>query len=875
MTTPEHVTTAKEKVNYCVRPPKTNKVRLRIHHRGQLVEEPVKWYVNGQVTEMKWGWDVDYISYMQIQGMIKSEGYANIKCLWYWNPAYSFARGLRPLNNDTDVLQFSKDVEGYEVVDLYVEHSIEIPDIVDESELDANIEVDDDVQCTGFNCANNMNEDVGAGVDNEDENIDEADGVGEGGEAGVGNEDDQNKADGVGEGVESGVANEAEAGNEEDDIDEDYVASESSYEDSEFQFSGESDVSEMNWTKVLPQETLGSDDEDEEGLKFPTYKSGEGMKFQLGMMFTNKEVIRDAVKDYGMENQKNVYIKKNDSKRVVVLCTDGCKFYMRFSKRIGNQFWQVVSLIEEHTCHRTADNRSTNTKWLAKRFATTLRHSPQMKPAGLIAEALERWGVKLSHDQAYRAKRKAMELVQGAGIEQFSHLRSYGQEILKSNPNSTVVIQCANSSGLHVFERIYICLESCKVAFAKTCRPLIGLDACFLKGDYGGQLMAAVGRDGNNQIFPIAYAVVEAETGDSWQWFLDLLLHDLEAVQAISDNVECRLCVKHLYGNWKKRHPGLELKEVLWAAARATTIPAWEKAMLKMKTMKEEAWKDMVDIPAGHWSRSHFNTYTKCDLQVNNMCEAFNRAILEHREKPIITLLEGIKQYITKRITNEKELLQGYTGSICPKIQLVIEKHKKQAQGWSPTWHGDDDLSIFGVTNGNDTYCVDLKKETCSCRKWQLTGIPCSHVIACIWNIKKKPEDYVASCYRKSTFMETYSHIVYPTNGPQLWPVDDQNKVEPPVMRREIGRPEKQRNKTNDEPRNPHILPRRFSTVTCAKCGAMGHNKRSCKGKRAADRAIPKGGNKPKKAAKTKKVKTKEKQVEIGQGSQAPQPTQE
>lgn len=108
---------------------------------------------------------------------------------------------------------------------------------------------------------------------------------------------------------------------------------------------------------------------------------------------------------------------------------------------------------------------------------------------------------------------------------------------------------------------------------------------------------------------------------------------------------------------------------------------------------------------------------------------------------PIITLLEGIKHYIAKRITSQKEMLQGYIGSICPKIQLVIEKNKNQTQGWSPTWHGDDELSIFGVTNGIETYCVDLKKETCSCKKWDLSSIPCCHVIACKWNIKKQPED--------------------------------------------------------------------------------------------------------------------------------------
>jgi hypothetical protein len=39
--------------------------------------------------------------------------------------------------------------------------------------------------------------------------------------------------------------------------------------------------------------------------------------------------------------------------------------------------------------------------------------------------------------------------------------------------------------------------------------------------------MAALGENGNNKMIPIAYAVVEAETRDSWQWFLNLLLEDL------------------------------------------------------------------------------------------------------------------------------------------------------------------------------------------------------------------------------------------------------------------------------------------------------------------------------------------------------------
>ncbi|CAL5188818.1 unnamed protein product [Lathyrus oleraceus] len=102
-------------------------------------------------------------------------------------------------------------------------------------------------------------------------------------------------------------------------------------------------------------------------------------------------------------------------------------------------------------------------------------------------------------------------------MNQFTHLRRYAQELLKSNPNSNVVLQCADSNEGLVFERIYVCLEVCKSGFAKYCRSFIGFDASFLKGDFGGKLMAAVKRDGNNKIYPIAYAVVEAETKDSWE----------------------------------------------------------------------------------------------------------------------------------------------------------------------------------------------------------------------------------------------------------------------------------------------------------------------------------------------------------------------
>ena len=76
-----------------------------------------------------------------------------------------------------------------------------------------------------------------------------------------------------------------------------------------------------------------------------------------------------------------------------------------------------------------------------------------------------------------------MEEIEGATRDQYKHLRSYAAKILDKNKNNTVKLKCDLTPHGLVFERIYVCLEVCKAAFATTCRHLIGLDGCFMKGN--------------------------------------------------------------------------------------------------------------------------------------------------------------------------------------------------------------------------------------------------------------------------------------------------------------------------------------------------------------------------------------------------------
>jgi len=155
-----------------------------------------------------------------------------------------------------------------------------------------------------------------------------------------------------------------------------------------------------------------------------------------------------------------------------------------------------------------------------------------MRIKALKDSCKERWGVMLSSYQLYRAKKKSLELIHGAIDEQYAHLRNYAEELRRSNLGSTVKIKCADSDAGPVFQRIYVSFYACKRAFATTCRPFIVVDRCFLKGRDGGHLLAAIGKDGNNQMLPIAFAVVEAETKEAWEWFLELLFDDLNGIDA-------------------------------------------------------------------------------------------------------------------------------------------------------------------------------------------------------------------------------------------------------------------------------------------------------------------------------------------------------
>ncbi|KAL3512947.1 hypothetical protein ACH5RR_025664 [Cinchona calisaya] len=171
---------------------------------------------------------------------------------------------------------------------------------------------------------------------------------------------------------------------------------------------------------------------------------------------------------------------------------------------------------------------------------------------------------------------------------------------------------------------------------------------------------------------------------------------------------EHKHCVQHLYNNFKFHHRGLALKDRLWKYARASFKNAFIAEIEKMQEDECAVWLWLSDKEPKHWSRLHFRTYVKCDIVVNNIC------------------------------------------FFCPKTKKRLEKYKVKQKKCIPRLSSGMKYQVSRIYG--DQFSVDLGTKTCSCRQWELKGIPCNHAGACIFRRRDKPES--ATCPKRKRDLE-------------------------------------------------------------------------------------------------------------------------
>ncbi|KAL2923333.1 Type IV secretion system protein virB4, partial [Bienertia sinuspersici] len=181
----------------------------------------------------------------------------------------------------------------------------------------------------------------------------------------------------------------------------------------------------------------------------------------------------------------------------------------------------------------------------------------------------------------------------------------------------------------------------------------------------------------------------------------------LRAVSDIWPSAEIRVCARHVYCNFRQVFRG---------------SLQYRLGFRELQTARQ----DLLKRNYKKWVRAYFTPQSKCDSIDNNMNKVFNTYILSSRHKPIITMLEDIRESLMERMHKKRDYIANKDINICPRIQIKLEKSKINVRGWSAFWDGH---FTYGVREGatQTRYVVRLLDKTCSCNAWQLSGVPCNH----------------------------------------------------------------------------------------------------------------------------------------------------
>ncbi|GKB40924.1 mutator type transposase [Tanacetum coccineum] len=155
-------------------------------------------------------------------------------------------------------------------------------------------------------------------------------------------------------------------------------------------------------------------------------------------------------------------------------------------------------------------------------------------------------------------------------------------------------------------------------------------------------------------------------------------------------------------------------------------------------------------------------------------------------------------------------------------------------------WVGHQSM---GILSSCYAVVVNLKDKDSWKWKWELSGIPCTHAVASIWDQANNgidtgiPESYCLPVHWLTTWKEMYKFKINPVNGPQGWKKSDvPTTIIPPKPHPQIGRPPKKRKKSAaelaDEMMKSKKLTKTGKSVTCKSCKQVGHNSRGCKSKK-------------------------------------------
>ncbi|XP_024010379.1 uncharacterized protein LOC112085398 [Eutrema salsugineum] len=515
-------------------------------------------------------------------------------------------------------------------------------------------------------------------------------------------------------------------------------------------------------------------------------RRGNGSLY-LGQVFISGIAFKEGVLDYALKTGYNISQKRYDKTKLMFKCLgENCTWRIYCSRKGGSSMWQVTVFESKHCCVPNGICTMIKVPVIARLFVDKIREEPEyFMPMKIEELVMEKWKISVSRPQCQHARNKALAWIEREYEEQFARLRDYAKEIEGSNPDSSVEVDCIVNDQVHK-----------------------------------GELFVASGRDADNRIYPVAWAVpldyLGLHDGDGFVLISDRQKGLINAVQRILPKIEHRMCTRHIYMNLKSHHgKNPELKGLIWHLAWSYNEPEFRENLNKIELYDEALYRDLLKTKPETWCRAFYKLGSYCEDVENNSVESFNNSIGKARDKALVPMLETIARLAMKYLAEYHDAASGCFVQPSTNMQYAC--------------------SLDGCTHR-----VGLANRTCSCRRWEITGIPCEHAYGVILKKGLEAQHYVCHWFRTDKWRRLYIDGIVPVKGAKFLPRGEEPSIVHPEIpnmpgrkkdkdkaKEKVTKQDKKRKRDRNESPTKRADPlEKRRVMHCGVCGAAGHNSR-------------------------------------------------
>ncbi|TYK03214.1 protein FAR-RED ELONGATED HYPOCOTYL 3-like [Cucumis melo var. makuwa] len=207
-------------------------------------------------------------------------------------------------------------------------------------------------------------------------------------------------------------------------------------------------------------------------------------------MFSTKSLFKKCVQVIALRDNFQYVTVKSNKEVMILQCA------------IGNCKWSLCA-----SCSIHEDRQATFTviKDLIKN-KSSLASSELSTPKDIVHFIRAEHGLSISYQKAWHARGAASDDIRGSPENSYEMLPRFAY-ILELNNPSCVIEYKVDVDGRFLY---FFMALSASIFCWQHCRPVISIDGISLKNKYGGTLLSASTPDANDQIFPLAFCVVDS-----------------------------------------------------------------------------------------------------------------------------------------------------------------------------------------------------------------------------------------------------------------------------------------------------------------------------------------------------------------------------